>query len=1580
MKKTPLLLTLLMLMCFGMAKAEIVLVGDGGTSYDSGLPSATNWKYGVSQQIYTAEEIGKTGTITSIAFKSCVGSQKRLYDIFLKTTDKTEFSSKSDWIYFSQSDKVFSGSVEFVKGEWTTVTFDSSFEYDGTGNLCLIVIDRTGSFPSNSDNWIEALVYGATNQSLLVYNDTSGYDPEQFNFSVTGNSKNYKNQIILNFDEVEAIELGASGGIEDSSMFLPTYSYYNYSMSQQLYMPYEIDFVGNIASIGFYNEGEDRTRTVDLYLVAANKSAFDDETDWIPFTEDDKMFSGSVTFKMGEWTMIKFQNDKRFYRKSSDILAVIMVDHTGSFEAASSFKTYSASRQSMYVRSDETEYTPEGLNEYLGIIMEKKNQIVLSGSDDSFIVGPSRADDLPIGVDYEYSISEQIYTKEEIGKSGTIKSIAFYSKTADCTRNIDLWLGTTSKQKFSSSSDWLSPTQAGAVKVYSGNVTFKEGEWTNITFTTPFKYDGKSNLLVITDDNSGSIAGEQRFYTYEGQDQSLSTGSFTDIDPINFSPYGLLINMVKNRIKLVIEEDGSSIEPSVVEIGDGGNETITRLPTYTYYNYSLTQQIYTKDEMGRAQPLQSIAFYNNDEQHTRNLDIYLVHTGKTSFTDQYDWVPFSEADKVYSGEVSFNAYDWTVIDFDTPFNYSGGANLAVIVDDNTGSYLTNSISYLAFDASNQALCINSDNTNYSADGLSGYRGEIRNAKNQVKFNYVPLPKPTSITVSDVTYQSAVITWESEGSMWNLEYKKASDSEWIPVSGLTSKSHELVGLSQATEYLVRVQIYFGTGTPGPWKTTSFTTLVANPVPIDIAVSTKSTTATISWTGNGDSYLVEYRMKKDADLFFDDFENGFDDKGWTIYTEGTAPDDTGWSLFAPDEGAISGTYVACAASYWNGTAYNADNWLVTPQIDLDGALSFWARSRSSDFLDSYEVLLSTTGNAISDFTTTLQSLQEAPSEWSEVTIDMTSFAGQMGYIAIHHLCEDKLLLFIDDFTLSSEMPYWQTVSTTEPEVTITGLQPGSVYEYRVTSLKTDQENASTTVATFTTLKSNPVPYDIAVSTTSSEATISWQGFSDSYDVKYRLAEQTEILNTYFYEDFEGGTMPDGWTTIDADGDGYTWVLGSEVGGVYSIDDVAIAEGYNASSGLVVSGSYSNAPDVGVLFPDNYLVSPQVTLDGVLVFHACGQDEDYPNEHFGVAVSTTGNTDPSDFTTIEEWTLDADGKGTKSSRRKAQGKWGEFRVDLSAYAGQKGYIAIRHFDCYDQFLLDIDDIGIYEMSSVSGGEEKIVSTTDTQVTLTGLEQKRTYEFQIVGKKAGEEDAATDIASFTTGSSLVLSVYGDNTTTIDENVGKLCDVIIDGRTLKKDGKWWSLCLPFDVELEGSPLEGADIRTAESVTKEDDFLIVNCLTPVTKVLAGIPYIIKWDSGEDIVNPEFKSVTIKGQTHPTYLYGNGVVFNGIYSPDSDSSPYFYILNGDLTLGHQSMEPDAMMYAFECFFWVQDELNSTIDGIGLNVGNFDETIVGIKDTKDHNGGSDELIYNLAGQRMSKSQKGVNITKGRKVLVK
>ena len=178
--------------------------------------------------------------------------------------------------------------------------------------------------------------------------------------------------------------------------------------------------------------------------------------------------------------------------------------------------------------------------------------------------------------------------------------------------------------------------------------------------------------------------------------------------------------------------------------------------------------------------------------------------------------------------------------------------------------------------------------------------------------------------------------------------------------------------------------------------------------------------------------------------------------------------------------------------------------------------------------------------------------------------------------------------------------------------------------------------------------------------------------------------------FDYDFEDGWQ--GWTTFQGNTTSpHSWMHSTEYYAFDSNGNQLVPECHNSSSGMMLSESYISAATSGgsgtAVTPDNYLVSPQFRLGGSFTFYAASRMSNYPAEKFSVLVSTTGNTSASDFTHTELTVTLSDNS------------WNEYTIDLSEYAGQTGYVAIRHYDCNDQHLLYVDDVTITEPAVEDG-----------------------------------------------------------------------------------------------------------------------------------------------------------------------------------------------------------------------------------------------------------------------------------------
>lgn len=180
---------------------------------------------------------------------------------------------------------------------------------------------------------------------------------------------------------------------------------------------------------------------------------------------------------------------------------------------------------------------------------------------------------------------------------------------------------------------------------------------------------------------------------------------------------------------------------------------------------------------------------------------------------------------------------------------------------------------------------------------------------------------------------------------------------------------------------------------------------------------------------------------------------------------------------------------------------------------------------------------------------------------------------------------------------------------------------------------------------------------------------QGFDDQ--AVYLVAERISHVGLLFFEDFEDGSFVDTWTFIDADGDGRNWVQIPELGGI------------NGSDGMLISQLYDN--NFGILHPDNWAFTPAIPLsdiDNILSFWITAQDKDYPNEHYAVYIAEeipSGENLASQCTILMEQTF-------------APKTWQNICISLpDSFRDKTVHIGFRHFDCSDQYFLDLDDVKV-------------------------------------------------------------------------------------------------------------------------------------------------------------------------------------------------------------------------------------------------------------------------------------------------
>ena len=242
------------------------------------------------------------------------------------------------------------------------------------------------------------------------------------------------------------------------------------------------------------------------------------------------------------------------------------------------------------------------------------------------------------------------------------------------------------------------------------------------------------------------------------------------------------------------------------------------------------------------------------------------------------------------------------------------------------------------------------------------------------------------------------------------------------------------------------------------------------------------------------------------------------------------------------------------------------------------------------------------------------------------------------------------------------------------------------------------------------------------------------------------------------------------------------------------------------------------------------------------------------------------------------------------------------------------------------------------------------------------------------------TSAAPYTITLPVSLADNADNSSLLATYDTQTCDVVLTGRTLYKDGKWNTLCLPFDVVLDGSPLEGADVRALSSADLTDGILTLNFTGEgtITELEAGTPYIIKWESGDNLVSPLFAGVTVNNASNDFTSADGKVQFKGTYTyrTFSDVDNSVLLMTGDNYLRHPGN--GATLKPFRAYFELSK--GSPVKEFVLNFGEDDPDGIENVQCSMFNVQCDDCWYDLVGRKLSGRpvQNGIYIYNGRKVI--
>ncbi|RYM35775.1 T9SS type A sorting domain-containing protein [Brumimicrobium glaciale] len=281
-------------------------------------------------------------------------------------------------------------------------------------------------------------------------------------------------------------------------------------------------------------------------------------------------------------------------------------------------------------------------------------------------------------------------------------------------------------------------------------------------------------------------------------------------------------------------------------------------------------------------------------------------------------------------------------------------------------------------------------SNPSACGSAAYGSTV-------DFNLTIVAPPSclpvnNIIVNNVSETTVALGWTSSGTAttWNIEYGPAG---FAPGTGFpltaTTNPFTITNLTGNTNYDFYIQADCGGGDLSYWSS------VFGPVVTDCG----------PYLANGLCEGFDINLSSTIGC-------------WRVRDENNDGDAWGMSTSIPNTGAYSAVF------YSDLNAGNNDDYLISPQLVMTGieAMKFSFRVQSANEPNDFQVLLSTTGTNVADFTDTIMDLAEyANIVYQDTVIDLTSYTGPV-YIAFHIPPGgvDGWNLFIDDVCFGECIP--------------------------------------------------------------------------------------------------------------------------------------------------------------------------------------------------------------------------------------------------------------------------------------------------------------------------------------------------------------------------------------------------------------------------------------------------------------------------------------------------------------------------------------------------------------------------------
>ncbi len=734
------LILFLMVLLFGSTsflRADEVTIGDPtSTTTNSYLPTYSLYDYSFTQQIYTADEIGMGGTINDVTlWLKNTSSNARNLNIYMKEVSEVTFADGNAWVSMTAGDMVASGTLANGVSEpvATTFTLTTPFEYSGEGNLVICFQDVTGSWSSGAAS---VVMTGNGNQAIYAYRDGTVYDPTTP--GVTGYVTANKSVVRLTIEGSGPVPPTPTGeivitpnpfelGVRPTNGWMEPYAVRIENGGAPVSITANISNTAGVEAFSMSEEINDVVLDTDetlAFTIDINTNAADGE-----YVEQFTMFSvensrdittipvTATFYTAGEADIVETAKELAF----SYTAGVAEFNHTPVDIHPNYFGSQGMiANDAVYqfnLAKDALFTVNAGAGSYIGIYTKVLNfHPTMAVEPVAYAIGEMQ-DEILLAGQYYMIVAGDNFTSIE----GTVEQMP---APTDMTAIYP--------------ADGATEIAAPVTLTWEGGEN--ASEYQVLFGTSPVNMPVVLDWTIV-DDNFGSytINNLQSNTQYFWQVKARNSNGMVQTLRCGFTSTLTAPNTVTASEEEIFT-DGSTLikwKHSTGTMGDlpetqigSGTSTNSYLPTYNLYNYSLSEQIYTGEEIGEAGYINSISFYPVGNI-TRNLKIYMANTDKETFTSGSDWVAMEADNLVFEGNVDMVANTWVTVQLNEPFEFDG-SNLLLAVTDHTGTW-TSSISYYVFDATAQAINVYQDSAPYSATAPSG-SGTVRNFKNQIILN------------------------------------------------------------------------------------------------------------------------------------------------------------------------------------------------------------------------------------------------------------------------------------------------------------------------------------------------------------------------------------------------------------------------------------------------------------------------------------------------------------------------------------------------------------------------------------------------------------------------------------------------------------------------------------------------------------------------------------------------------------------------------------------------------------------------------------------------------------------------------